>query len=412
MAQFDDVACGPTAQDRSAAPIVSVVVPSYRMGATLRGALDSLLGQTHRPLEILVRDNGSDDGTREVLRAYADRLDHVCTQPDSGQSDALRKGFAQSRGEILGWLNADDLLMPNAIEQVVAAFQAPDRPDVVYGHCALLDREGQFQRYFHEIEPFSADRLRSVIDFVAQPSTFFRRTVYEEVGGVDSSLAYAMDWDLWCRMAARGARFRFLEDVLSGARHYADTKTASGGLARWREILRVNRIHRTTRIPVAAMAHLYGDMLGPRLPWLHRPIRRFARGWLGEVLRAGQPVLGIGPGGAIATPGFALRFPVHRAVVGGRIRLTGAGSASVRVEGRLEGRTIEARRLPYSTPPSCELSWRWPSPRWTGAFHLDVLIESAGGRPWAGRLLDVHLDLASEGGERLGGSVLPRNGTG
>ncbi len=388
------------------AETVSIVVPSHRMGETLRVALDSLLAQTHRAIEILVLDNNSDDATPEILRAYRDRLGHVSTEPDRGQADALRRGFARARGEILGWLNADDLLMPDAIARVVAAFDGPDRPDVVYGHCALLDREGQFLRYFHEIEPFSADRLRSVIDFVAQPSTFFRRDVYEASGGIDDSLDFAMDWDLWCRMASRGGRFYFLDDVLSGARHYPTTKTASGGLRRWREILRVNRNYGTTRIPIAALVHLYGDLLRPHLRWAHGPIRHCGRRWLGERLRPGREILGLRPDRTISSTGLSLRFPVHRDVIGGRMRVE--SDSAIRVEGRLDGQSLTAHPVPESSTPCWELRWRWPDPRRIGAVSLDLMIEAASAAPPpTTRLIDVQLDFAQAPGGR--GPLAPSN---
>src|SRR6185295_11209871 len=134
---------------------VSIVVPSFQHGRFLTCALESLLRQTYSNIEIIVQDNGSTDETPEILARYRSRLALVCTEKDAGQSDALRKGFERSHGEILGWLNADDLLLPDAVEKIVARFQQEPAAAVVYGHAVLLSETGQFIRYFHEIQAFS-----------------------------------------------------------------------------------------------------------------------------------------------------------------------------------------------------------------------------------------------------------------
>lgn len=332
------------ARDLDAAPLVSIVVPSRCMARTLEGTLESILGQTWPHVELIVQDSCSRDGSAEVLAAYASRIDALHVEPDGGQSDALRRGFARAHGEILGWLNADDLLMPDAVERAVAAFVGRDRPDVVYGHCAFLGADDQFLRYFHEIKPFSARRLLDDGNFVAQSSTFFRRSAYEAVGGLDAALHFTMDWDLWCRLAAAGHRFELVDHVLSAARMHPGTKTGGGGLRRWLEILRTNRRHRTSRLPRAAIAHFYSDLLGPHLT----PDGRLARGLMPrlvdtEFLRD-VPVCGLARDGRAVGRGFALRFPLRRRVKGLRLRLSCAAEApSTSLEVTSGGRRLEAR---------------------------------------------------------------------
>src|SRR5688572_22910134 len=135
-------------------PLVSIVVPSRNHAWSLESCLRSLLGQTYPRIEVIVRDALSDDGTEDILARHAHRLSAIRREADGGQADALAKGFAESRGEILAWLNADDMLMPDAVERAVAALERAET-DVVYGHCAFLDERGQFRGYFPDIQAFS-----------------------------------------------------------------------------------------------------------------------------------------------------------------------------------------------------------------------------------------------------------------
>jgi GT2 family glycosyltransferase len=351
------------------------------MGRFLSGALESLLAQTHPRVEIIVQDNCSADETRAVLERYRGRLDQVAVERDAGQTDALRRGFARSRGEILAWLNADDLLMPDAVARAVECFDSGARPDVVYGHCAFLDEAGQFLRYFHEIRPFSRAELVDVTDFIPQPSTFFLRRCYETVGGLDAALAYTMDWDLWCRLAGHGCRFERVDHVMSGARIHPGTKTRSGGWRRFREILLVNLRHRQGRLPVAAAGHLYGDLLRPFAGPLRPLFRRVGR----RVWRQ-STVCGLDPGGAIAAPSFWLRFPVYGAIAGAELRLT-AGPTAPRAT--LNGHAARVR----SGPGGTALEWRFEAPIYVDAAEIAVELGEA---PSGARLDELRLDYTVE----------------
>lgn len=372
-------------------PLVSIVVPSWQKGRFLRAALDSLLAQTYPHVEILVQDNGSTDETAAILDAYAPRLAHAAREEDAGQSDALCRGYARSRGAILGWLNADDLLMPDALERVVAAFQAAPALDVVYGHCALLSADGQFLRYFHEIQPFSAATLRNRINFIPQPSTFFRCAAYERVGGLDRDLHYAMDWDLWCRLAAAGCRFQMLDAVLSGARHYAGTKTGGGGLERQAELLRVNRRHKTTRVPVAAAAHLYADVLRPRLGGLHPLARRLWRAVARRRYHEPAVIRGMAfPDRIHATP-VRLRFPWFGPVHAAHLvcAYDGPTPPFTRLEAHLNGQPGAVAH----TAGAARVDWRFARPRCAEA--VDITLDLGGFAPGAAvRLREVLLHPA------------------
>jgi len=322
-------------------PLVTIVVPSFQQGRFLRQSLESLAAQTYPHLELILRDNHSDDGTAEVLNDFASRI-RVVRERDKGQADALRRGFAECRGEILGWLNADDMLMPQAVERVVAAFQSAERPDVVYGHCAFLDEDGAFLRYFDDIMPFSERELRNFSDFVPQPSTFFTREAYEAVGGLDAGLHWTMDWDLWCRLARAKKRFFFLPEVLSGARLHPGTKTSRGGLRRWLELTRVNMKHATLAVPmlpILYLAHLYSTRMKWTLGPLHRPLRRWWRHVTGRNGHEKAPVLGLRAPLRVAGSEFRIEAPVFSRLETLRLvaRAEAAGDSVADVDVRVNG---------------------------------------------------------------------------
>jgi glycosyltransferase involved in cell wall biosynthesis len=313
----------PAATVDSAFPILSVVVPSYRQGRFLRPCLESLLRQSGPALEILVLDNCSDDETAAVLEAYRTRLSRVEVRPDHGQADALRRGFAMARGEILAWLNCDDMLMPAAAARAVNVLQADPAIDVVYGHCAHIDEAGDFLGYFHFISDYDEEILRNASDFIPQPSTFFRRSAYERSGGLDPSLSYTMDWDLWCLMARSGAKFRFLPEVLAAARIHAGAKTVRGGLRRFLEVTRVNLRHKTRPLPTLATHFLAHQVAGrlrlKSLGPLYSALLRL-RGSLGGLSIQQSVVLGIGHGPKLLARSADVRFPVFREVSAFRVQ--------------------------------------------------------------------------------------------
>ncbi len=219
-------------------PTVSVITPSYNGGRYISETIRSVLEQDWPDLEYVVMDGGSTDQTQEVLRDFeqrsAGRVRWIC-QPDQGQADAINKGFALSQGEVLAWLNSDDTYAPGAVR--AAAQYLADHPDValVYGDANFIDARGNLIGPCVHVEPFDRKRLVRYSDFIVQPSAFFRRSAFEAVGGLDSSLNWMLDWDLWLRLAER-FRVAYLPHVLANYRWLGDSKTASGGWPRLEEI--------------------------------------------------------------------------------------------------------------------------------------------------------------------------------
>jgi glycosyltransferase involved in cell wall biosynthesis len=179
---------------------ISVVTPSFNQGEFLEATISSVLGQDFPDLEYIVIDGGSTDGTREILDRYAPRLAWVQSQPDGGQTDALIQGFSRATGDILAWLNSDDVYEPHALAEVAEHFVANPNDRFVFGDSTWVDKTGAILRRKREI-PFIRFIWLRTYNYVPQPSAFWRRDLYDEVGGLDPDFDLAMDTDLWARFS-------------------------------------------------------------------------------------------------------------------------------------------------------------------------------------------------------------------
>ncbi len=208
-------------------PTISLVTPSLNQGRFLRATIESVLTQEYPALDYFVQDGGSTDETQEVLRSFAGRVPFV-SEKDRGQADAINRGLGRSRGEVLGYLNSDDVLRPGALLAVGEAFAAHLETLFVWGGAAYIDADGKTVSPYL-VRPDALERLADSC-FIAQPAAFFRRKVWEEVGEFDETLHHTMDYDYWLRIAARYGPLcgLFLERELAGARMHESAKTVSG----------------------------------------------------------------------------------------------------------------------------------------------------------------------------------------
>jgi Glycosyl transferase family 2 len=219
---------------RLSEPCVTVVVPSLNQARFLRDALDSVLSQDYPSLQVIVMDGGSTDGSLEILKEYADRIRSV-SEPDLGQSHAINKGMALAQGQIVSWLNSDDRLVPGAVRKAVAELTANPDAAMLYGEGELISESGDVMARFGATQPFDLWMLIHVWDYILQPTVFMRRERFHAVDGLDESLHYGLDWDLWIRLACRWPVV-YLPEVLAQSREYGQTKTARGGWRRFREL--------------------------------------------------------------------------------------------------------------------------------------------------------------------------------
>jgi glycosyltransferase involved in cell wall biosynthesis len=213
---------------------VSIVTPSLNQATFVQEAIDSVLTQCVPGLEYLVIDGASDDETVAVLRAYSQRVRWI-SEEDRGQAHAVNKGIAATSGDVIGWLNSDDIYTPGSIRAALEYLERHPDVDVVYGQAEHIDTLARpLQRY--PTEPWNLTRLLQVC-YICQPAVFFRRRVVDRFGLLDERLHYCLDYEYWLRLGLGRARFALIDRIQAGSRQYAETKTAQSRLATYEETL-------------------------------------------------------------------------------------------------------------------------------------------------------------------------------
>jgi len=208
-------------------PLVSLVTPSYNQGQFLEATLRSVLAQDYPAIEYLVMDGGSTDDSPQIIARYAGRLAYWESQPDRGQAHAINKGLQRARGEILGWLNSDDVLLPDTVSRVVQAFAQHPEVDVVYGRLERINAAGEpVPTPLLPKDRLTMGRAHVIGEcIVNQPGAFWRRRIMQPVGWLDEGLRYNLDYEYWIRMALAGAAFLRLPAVVARFRLSAGSKT-------------------------------------------------------------------------------------------------------------------------------------------------------------------------------------------
>jgi glycosyltransferase involved in cell wall biosynthesis len=220
-------------------PLVSVVTPSLNQGRYLREAIESVRGQTHSPIEHIIVDGGSTDGTLDILAEY-DSMRWV-SEPDLGQSHALNKGFALAEGEILGWLNSDDAYEPRAVAQAVATMRDCGAA-LVYADVTRVNDGGVDPRRVHSRPEFDLWTELNLGCGIYSPAVFFTREAFEAVGPLDESLHLTMDYDLWLRIGKRYP-VQHVDAIWAVQRVHDEAKTIRNYDDFWPERLTVSRRH-------------------------------------------------------------------------------------------------------------------------------------------------------------------------
>lgn len=252
---------------------ISIITPSLNQVAYIQATIASVLDQNYPDLEYIVVDGGSTDGTPDVLKKYGRRLRWV-SEPDRGQTDAINKGLRMAEGEVLAYLNADDLYLPGTLDRVAGYFKTHPDAGWLYGHCRLIDESGN---PIGELDapPFNLRRMIDRAEYVPQPTVFWRRSAAAVVGEFDVALRYTMDYDYFIRLGTYTPGHR-LDAELACFRLQPASKTIASSEERfWREQLMVSE--------------RYGMKLWTPWYWIrrarHRGLRLLPKSWQRGILR-------------------------------------------------------------------------------------------------------------------------------
>jgi len=269
-------------------------MPSYNKAAYLRQSIDSVLCQNYPSLEFIVVDGASTDGTREILKSYGTRIRWV-SEKDGGQADALNKGIAMAGGEIIGWLNADDLYESGALEAVGKYFaEHPDRMWLT-GLCSIIDEHGrEIRKWITRYKDYHVRRYcygaLVVQNIISQMATFMRKSVFETAGPFNTQLVYTMDYDMWLRIGKVHSP-GILDRKLAKFRMYAETKSYKGFYRQFKESydlakkhaadqrtsLILHRLHRIKIVSVYTLLVVLKNLTTVKV-WLADQCRRFWSG--------------------------------------------------------------------------------------------------------------------------------------
>lgn len=249
-------------------PKVSIVTPSFNQATFLERTIRSVLEQDYENIEYIIIDGGSTDGSKEIIQKYAHRLAFWQSERDKGQTDALNQGFARATGEILAWLNSDDVLYPGAVSAAVRKLSHHPEAAMVYGDCDWINTENQVIGRFPAAQT-DLKKLRRGYVHIPQQASFFRADLWRKVGPLDGSFYFAMDYDLWTRLASH-APLVYVPEVWAGFRLHEGAKSIAEDDRCWPEMLRVHYRDGGKKISLFTLKYWVRKILQPFWIWLRR----------------------------------------------------------------------------------------------------------------------------------------------
>ena len=410
--------------NKAQSPLVSIVTPSYNQGRFIRRTIESVLSQSYPRVEYVVIDGGSTDETVDILRSYGSRLRWI-SEKDHGQSHAINKGMDMLTGEILAYLNSDDVLAPDAVAKAVSYFEQNPNCSMIYGRAHYIDADDNVTGDYYT-KPFSPAELINDC-MICQPAVFWRYEIASIIGKFNENLHYTMDYEYWLRMMNAGATIYHHPDVLASSQLYAETKTLSARSAIYKEIFEICTeqcgfvsknyfigywhhlcFERSPRL-AALMRHL--PSVWPRLALAHRLWFFGRRGLLGNVIRAKLHLI-VGHGSGLARTMSWLTAPKprktsanpidqstavakHRRVVRGvfpdnwtgpvvkiegafwsrpaRLRIVGSTPCEMNVQILTDGREVQSKFLPVNQAVTMEFD----APQGHHAHSIELIFSAS-----------------------------------
>ena len=252
-----------------AKPLVSIVTPSFNQSAFLEETIRSVLEQDYTNIEYIIIDGGSTDGSQEIIQKYADRLAYWVSEKDRGQTDALNKGFAAAHGSILAWLNSDDTYNPGAVSEAVSYLAAHPETGMVYADLDFIDEHNRVVGRFPAAQT-DLRRLRRGYVHIPQPASFFRAEHWHRVGPLDPGFYFAMDYDLWVRLA-KVTNLQYLPGrTWANFRLHSAGKTVAADDRCWPEMLRVHYRDGGKLFSPIVLKYLVRKLAAPLVNWKRR----------------------------------------------------------------------------------------------------------------------------------------------
>ena len=230
--------------------------------------MQSVLNQDYPEIEYIVVDGGSTDGSIDVIRHYSENLAWWVSEPDQGQTDAINKGFSVATGEIYAWLNSDDTYEPGALSNAVKYLQHNPDIGMVYGDANFIDSDDRVIVQFNA-QQTNLKRLQRGGVYIPQQSAFWRAELWQQVGPLDPSFYFAMDYDLWIRLA-RVSEIRYTPQLWANFRLHGDAKTIAADEHCWPEMLRVHRRDGGGYFAIIYIRYAVRRLLSPWIRWRRR----------------------------------------------------------------------------------------------------------------------------------------------
>jgi glycosyltransferase involved in cell wall biosynthesis len=244
--------------------LVSIITPSYNQGRFLERTIQSVFEQDYPKIQYIVMDGGSSDNSVEIIKRYKRRIDYWVSEKDQGQTDAINKGFARAKGEILAWINSDDTLNSGAVSQAVSFLEENPEYAGVYADAYFIDENDRKIGQFPAAQTTYA-KLRRGYVHIPQQTFFFRRTFWEKIAPLDISFNFAMDYDLWVRLA-RLAPLKYLRGQnWANFRLHSDSKTILADVECWPEMLRVHYREGGNRLAPIVIKYQLRKLVAPLL---------------------------------------------------------------------------------------------------------------------------------------------------
>jgi glycosyltransferase involved in cell wall biosynthesis len=251
------------------APLLSIVTPSFNQAKYLGRTIESVLKQDYPNFEYIVIDGGSTDGSQDVIRGYEERLAYWESVPDKGQTDAINKGFAKAKGKYLAWLNSDDIYQQGAFSEAVDFLEGHPEVGMVYGDCNFINAQDRVIGKFPAAQT-NYERLRRGYVHIPQQASFFRADLWQKVGPLDPSFFFAMDYDLWVRLAQEAPLVYLPGHTWASFRLHGDAKTISADAHCWPEMLRVHYREGGHWLSVINLKYRLRKLAAPLINWRRR----------------------------------------------------------------------------------------------------------------------------------------------